>query len=781
MEKGIQIMKEWWEEFIYHYKSIGGKIDGVVADVEYFDGFSYYVNRDAKEDPMLYHNIVTNPNYATKIRPALEDRGFKFWPNVTELTPEIYGLDTSTGDEYLQSRSIWDVVIRNHYNQYVNDVFLDSLLDCYPEAVLCDYQARDTYAWLKIPKDQGGLTTGGNYYTAGNVNYFNTYAARPGTGFFKKTGFNKIDGYNNVNYEDNAYNMMLWETMFAKNLKESAPNDRLTITITFYNYSGRETSYCNTPYYSEVVYHMGMLDPDPFQSYCIADEIENRGSDINYSIQIISELLDELTRVAGAADRKHIPMPHTWNDKFILTGMYAGGRNIWRITPDTIGTNTTLESFKVSGTQDPTFTIEGQTVTFPGGKILEDSKITEVGTCGYWVETPENVLPVITYDKNRYEEYPAFQETFESYELNKGFDIAQAYPADCWAMRKTSTSTGKIVADGTGKALSIVGNYTLTLKDVTKHVTAGDTYAEKQVWSLDVTIPAGMAADAEVYLLGVYGGKNTPDQGGFKIAGGKLYYDKAGKYVAFADIDASQGGKFTLKRQMNLTTPGAYTCTYLVYDEVGNLIAFAKDVPINNVTVPVEKIGLNTVNLADTPLIVDNLKLYTFGLTTDFELYNAKTGIEYDDLTTAKEGNTAYRLSWQNASAYDKVCSVVAEIYKGETLIGTKVIKQLKMAPGSDGVDTGIVGLEEGQSVRIYVLDESVAEPELQIVKTPETEEGTITTETVAESKKQPAMLIAIIVISLALVGVVFATILMLTKKTPEAKPEETSVEQQME
>lgn len=774
MEKGIRIMKEWWEEFIYHYKSIGGKIDGVVADVEYFDGFSYYVNRDAKEDPMLYYNIVNNPNYATKIRPALEERGFKFWPNVTELTPEIYGLDTSTGDDYLQSRSIWDVVIRNHYNQYVNDVFLNSLMECYPEAVLCDYQARDTYAWLKIPKDQGGLTTGGNYYTAGNVNYFNTYAARPGTGFFKKNGFNKVDGYNNITLQDNAYNMMLWETMFAKNLKASAPNDRLTITITYYNYSGRETSYCNTPYYSEVVYHMGMLDPDPFQSYCIAEEIENRGSNIEYSIQIISELLNELTRVAGAADRKHIPMPHTWNDKFILTGMYAGGRNIWRITPDTIGTNTTLESFKVAGAKDPTFTIEGQTVTFPGGKVLEDSKITEVGTCGYWVETPENVLPEISYDVNRYEMYPSFQETFESYEVNKGFDVDKAYPTNCWAMRKTSTSSGKVVADGNGKALAVNGNYSLTLQNVLAQITAGDTYAEKQVWSLDVTIPEDMPQEGEVCLLGIYGGKTTPVNGGFRIAGGKLYYDNAGTYVELSGVDVSKGGKFTLKRFMDFTNPDAFTCTYQVYDQQGNLVGLAKDTPINKMTLPVEKIGLNTVDLGKTAILVDNLKLYTYGLTTDFELYNAKTGIEYIDLETAKDSNTVYRLSWQNASAYDKTCSVIAAFYEGDTLVEEKVIKQLNLAPGADGVDTDIVEVAEGRSVRIYVRDDSAAEPELQ-VKQPE---NTQDVPTAAKKGNKTGLLVAVIAVFTVFIGIVVAAVVLLTKK-PASKQTEKSEEKE--
>ena len=116
-EKGVQIAKEWFTEFVEYYKSIGGKLDGVVADVEIFEVFCYDLSQTAKKNLLVYKNIVDNPNYKTKIRPALEERGFKFWPNVTDQTPEIYSIDLNSGDEYAQSRSIWDIVVRNHLNQ----------------------------------------------------------------------------------------------------------------------------------------------------------------------------------------------------------------------------------------------------------------------------------------------------------------------------------------------------------------------------------------------------------------------------------------------------------------------------------------------------------------------------------------------------------------------------------------------------------------------------------------------------------------------------------------
>ena len=766
-EKGIQICKEWFTEFITYYKSIGGKIDGVVADVEIFDVFSYDITQLAMKDQLLYKKIVDNPLYKTKIRPKLEERGFKFWPNVTDQTPEIYSIDQNSGAEYAQSRNIWDIVIRNHLNQYVNEAFLDSLLANYPDAVLCDYQARDTWSWLKTPTDKGSIPSGGNYYTAGNVNYFNTYAARPGTGFFKDNGvyvYKNLPSYNGAVWADNPFNMVLWEMINAKNLKASAPNGRFTATMTFYKYTSRTTSYCNNAYYSEIMYHMGMLNPDPFQSYCIESEIVSRNTDVNDAIKVISELLKELTRVAGYSDRKHVSMPYTWNDKYILTGMYANGRNIWRITPDTTG-GMTLKDFKVEGAKDPTFSIAGQTITFPGGKIIEDSKISIVGTCGYWVETAKDVLPVITYSENRYEEYPAFIENYESYKANADFDFNLATPAGCYEVKKTKTSTAKIVAVDGNNALAFTGDYSLKLKEILKNITAGDTYAENQAWEVEVTVPANMAAEAEINALNVFGTKAKAEEGGFKIAGGKVYYDKAGEYVELEGVDVSAGGKFKLKRSVDFNNAEAFTSDYAVYDASGKLLGQVKDVPMVQVKIPVQKINLSVAGITGDAVLFDNFKLYANGVGADFELYNAKTGIEYTDLESAKDSNTAYRLSWMNATAYEKVYSVVAAYYNGDKLVEEKVVEEIKMAPGTDYVAYGVVEVKDGQTVKLYARNDSQPEPEDDTKPGTSNKPGATT-----EKGDDSTLLIIVIAVAVVLLAGIAVAVVLLTKKPAKKK-----------
>ena len=771
MEKGAEVMNKWFTEFIAEYAAIGGKLDGLVTDLEYFELSEYYINQQAQKDMFIYYKIVENPNYATKIRPELVERGFKFWPKVTDETPEIYSISSGAGAEYSQSKSIWNVVLRNHINKYIDDALMEPLLKYYPDAVLTDYQSRSTYAWNKDMGDKGGVTSGGNYKTVGNVSYFNTYAARPGPGFFKEDGvpiYKNIPSYNGAIWADNAFNMVLWDTNHYKSYYEAAPNNRTTAIIVYYQYNNRAGGYCDTPYYTEMTYHVCMMDPEPLQGYCMESEMKSTNTDIATAMQIISEQLDEMTRICGAADRKPILYKNSWNDKFILSGMYAGGKNYWRITPDTISTNVTKESFKVEGTKDLTFSIEGQTITFPGGKIIEDSKITVVGSCGYWVETEKNVLPVVTYAQDRYEQYPAYMNTFDGMKLGE-FDFNAAEPLGCWEVKKEKSASAKVTAEGENQVLAMSGTYTLRLHSILSNITAGDTYAKNQAWEIDVTVPADLGADAEVVLLDIYGSKAKPEAGGFKIAGGKLYYDNAGKYEEFAGIDVSAGGTFKLKRCLDFTNAEAFTSDYAVYDASGKLLAEVKDVAIAKLKLPVSKLAISVSKVTGTPVKLDNLKLYANGVAADFELYNAKTGIEYTDLESAKDSNTAYRLSWMNATKYEKVYSIVATFANGEQ----KVIETIKMAPGTDGVATGIVEVAAGQTVKIVARNDSQPESELQ--------NGAADGNGAAKKGKKGDSMLLIIVVAAAVVfiGIVVAIVLVLTKKpAPKAETTETKSEE---
>ena len=769
MDKGAKVIKEWFEEFLEHYHAIGGKIDGISIDIEYVEAGTYYLTQDAQKDPLVYKKIVENPSYKTRIRPALEERGFKFWDKITDETPEIFGIDEKSGDEYAQSRSIWNIVVRNHICQYVTECVLEPMQKYYPECLVFDYQSRTTYSWQKTPGDKGEIVEGGNYVVAGNTNYYNTYATRPGTGFYSDKGqpiYVKIPSYNEIAYEDNPFNMVKFETVFAKNLKASAPEGRFTATVAYYNYndkSERPGTYGDTPYYSESFYHTALLDPQPLAGYIMEDEVIAKGNNVHDTMKVVHELLNELTRIVGAADRKPLVLPYTWNDSFVLSGMYAGGKNYYRLTPDT-SEGTKLEDFQVKDAKDLTFSYKGQTITFPGGKIIKDGEVSIVGTCGFWIETAQDVLPVITYSENRYSEFPALLETYESYKTGTDFGVTIAYPSGCWEQKKSSGATAKIAEDGGNKALALSGTYSLKLHSVLKNITAGDTYAKNQVWEIDVKVPANMAADSEIVVLNIFADKNKAAEGGFKIAGGKVYYDNAGTYEELAGVDVSKGGKFRLKRCLDFTKEDAYTCDYFVYDASGKLLGEAKAVPMGNkIKLPIERVGLSVTKISGDAVLLDNMKMYANGVAADFELYDAKTGIQHTDLETPKDKATAYRLSWMNATSTEKVYSIVAAYYNGDKLLEEKVIEEIKMAPGTDAVATGIVKLEDGQSVRLFARNDSKADPE---------NPGQDNSGKNTAKGDETVLLIVLIAAAVVLIAIVVVGVVLVTKKKPVATEE---------
>ena len=53
-----------------------------------------------------------------------------------------------------------------------------------------------------------------------------------------------------------------------------------------------------------------------------------------------------------------------------------------------------------------------------------------------------------------------------------------------------------------------------------------------------------------------------------------------------------------------------------------------------------------------------------------------------------------------------RTAKIVAEFYEGDKKVSEEVVKELKMAPGCDGVETGIVEVKDGQSVKLTLLTE---------------------------------------------------------------------------
>ena len=707
LDAGVAQAKALVVEFFAEYKALGGKLDGLIMDLEYQNVLNwwiyqrYYVEADYKD---VYKDIVENPRYQTEIRPLLEERGFKFYTGSGK--PEIYSIYPYSGDQYEESRQIWDNVMRIRLAEYLNDSFWEPLQTYYPGTHMSDYQTTDGYGWQKkLDRTGANFYLGGNIIKAGDTSNLNAYMAQPVKDFYVSGSSNRYItpvSYNEAVYDADSYAMFLWDMNRFKQMYEATDNGQVNFWIAEYDtfldaYTGRESNSGDGPYYSEMLLHMGLMDPDVFllfmpretrndpenEEYILTDE------EFNMRYQVVADCLTELTRVVGAEDREPIYVPYSWNDGYVLSGMYAGGRNMWRITPDTTD-GMTVEEFLVND-QAPTFRINGKTIIFPQGRIVETGEIAVLGSGGYWVETPADVKPVVITDADRYAQNPSYEENFERYSASTSFP-ANAKEEDAWS-KGLLQSNATVVADGNNKVLSMTGNMTITNSKLPGNITAGDDYAKEQAWEISFTLPSTLS-NGEVKLL-TYGNNDT----GFKISGRTLYYANGSSSVAFSGLTLETNTKYTLVRQMNFNN---FTCTYLVYAN-GSLIAKAENIAISSATLPITEISISTKNLNSQKVYVDDYKLYPMGFTAGFEVYNANTGIKLSDATVANNGDVAYRLSWLNATATAKKATVVAQYYKNGVLNSTETVGQFVMAPGNDGVESAIVKNKDGMTVKLVM------------------------------------------------------------------------------
>ena len=762
LDHGVDQLKELVTAVFTKYHELGGKLDGAIMAMLYTDMGSHYINTvNIPKDPKIYHKIVTDPRYATEVRPLLEERGFVFYDNPTEYTPEIYGISGKAGSKYSACQSIWNTVMRNRLNAYINEWCYEPIAKYFPDVYISDYQSADTDSWMKAVNNDGNVMgTGGNSIRAGNTACENFYSGRPTADFYKDSGtpvYKNIPTYMGTTYTKTPFHCFLYDMNVAKRVYTASGDGKVCYWVS--RYDGNKsvtTEITNTPYYSEQVYHLNLLDPKPFVVFQNREGMSTQ--EIALCTQVPNELLAELTRVAGYADRKPIEVPMNWNQEFVISGMYSGGRNIWRITPNL--NMVSKADFKVEGA-DPTFRVGGQTVTFPGGKIIEDTTISEIGTCGYWVETAKDVTPIIVSEADRFQKYPAYSEDYESYAQDSKLTAMVVRDAGGWIVQPKGNDL-LIVNDGKDKSLSVTGNSLLQNKLIPANLTVGDVYAIDQSWNVTLTVPEGMNADAQITLLNYVASGTAADDGGFRLLGGKLYYAENGEYKELADLTP---GTYVLKRDLHFE--GDFTCTYTLSDGSGNVLKQAENVAIPKFTGKITSINITCKNM-NVRLLLDDYELRVTGAAADLYLYDAAFGMKVAD-GTLRDKATVYRMSWANASQQEESAKVLADFYEGGVLKETKTLQELTLKPGYTDVAYGTVEVPAGQQVKIYL--QSSLKPDSNVTPTPGTPD--VPTETVpgatqpvkTEGGSNTMIIVIIAVAVVAVAGVVLALVLTKTKK----------------
>ena len=105
-DSAVEMVKTWLTDFLKQYSAMGGKLDGIVVDLEYIESHAYYLkdyyigSRNKTPNKNIYVDIVNDPRYATEIRPMLVEMGFEFYPNPEGEKSEIWTIYPGDKNSY---------------------------------------------------------------------------------------------------------------------------------------------------------------------------------------------------------------------------------------------------------------------------------------------------------------------------------------------------------------------------------------------------------------------------------------------------------------------------------------------------------------------------------------------------------------------------------------------------------------------------------------------------------------------------------------------------------
>ena len=341
------------------------------------------------------------PEYQNVLRPALEEAGYIFGDDYDLKYINIFpGAQEPRRTKFFESNppegadtaySVFNYVLESQifYGAY-NEAVFDTIKKYYPDIKGSNYAAHTATGVVPVYNYQGSRTAPG------------TKGSRVGTGCspvhygsLKMIETNPPIGYPFDTYPNTAYNQLLIEMIKTADIVASMGDLKLMpwVGVRSWVDTVASAAYCNhygTDYYIELILHCGLYDTDPYLIY------NTEGTKQGDDFKELAKVFAQLGELVGFEDRKAIvptvnQIP-SWDQRYILSGMTANGKGVWRITPDLYTPGVSMENFVASSINGVTFKIGNQYVEFPKGSYIytPDESVSEYG---YWVITPDGTWP----------------------------------------------------------------------------------------------------------------------------------------------------------------------------------------------------------------------------------------------------------------------------------------------------------------------------------------------------------------------------------------------------
>lgn len=377
LDNGTERLRQRVDTFFKKYQELGGKLDVLVLDYEGGLGL-WHIGNGAK-DAVKWQAIQADPRFPD----LAKELGF------TDLTTvvEYYKQKGDTYNNYLR----WGSLMEERMAGYINKSIYEPVKQYFPKVQFSNYGNAYYTKDLGVPDCNGHR--GYLFGKGSQVGTHQSYELYSRLGQIKNRPPDGVTTYAHTPFNGFRYSLNVMRGMAGSSDAPIHPWIAHRDFKEAYDYTG----ITKHDLYQEMIFHAGVCGADDFifwNPHPWRPDQSPEGFTNDTQDKLFSDCLKQLDKLIGFADRKTLSKTLVpWDADFALSGINAGGRTVWRFTPN-LDAGGKREDTLVAASP-ATFKVGDKLIIIPGGKVYTPE--IELSAQGYWVVGPAqaDTMPVV--------------------------------------------------------------------------------------------------------------------------------------------------------------------------------------------------------------------------------------------------------------------------------------------------------------------------------------------------------------------------------------------------
>ncbi len=267
----------------------------------------------------------------------------------------------------------WNGVMRRQFADDINQALFAPLREAFPRVKMANYGGYYQDSSLHL-LDLNGHDAH-KYFSGRHVG---THQSRELYGWLGNIAQSKLDGV--APYHKSPFNAFRYAVNKMRAMKLSSP---VPIYPWISHKEFNESLLSDSDLYQELIFHIGLSGIEEFL-YWNPRSVTPPASEA--SDRLVSDTLREFDELIGVGNRHSmVNKLADWSQEYVLTGMRANQRTVWRLTPRPDGP-ASLDAMLVNA-NPATFSIGGKAITLPKAKVVRRESVSAQG---FWLVSNEN-------------------------------------------------------------------------------------------------------------------------------------------------------------------------------------------------------------------------------------------------------------------------------------------------------------------------------------------------------------------------------------------------------